>query len=60
MIGRIRGIVIEKQAPEVLVDVSGVGYEIQMPLTSFYELPDLGQEAVIYTHFVVREDAQLL
>ncbi|GIU35368.1 Holliday junction branch migration protein RuvA [Shewanella schlegeliana] len=60
MIGRIRGLLIEKQAPEVLVDVSGVGYEIQMPLTSFYELPELGQEAVIYTHFVVREDAQLL
>ncbi|GIU18619.1 Holliday junction branch migration protein RuvA [Shewanella sp. MBTL60-007] len=60
MIGRIRGLLIEKQAPEVLVDVSGVGYEIQMPLTSFYELPELGQEAIIYTHFVVREDAQLL
>lgn len=60
MIGRIRGVLIEKQAPEVLVDVSGVGYEIQMPLTSFYELPELGQEAIIYTHFVVREDAQLL
>ncbi|MGS0681920.1 Holliday junction branch migration protein RuvA [Shewanella sp. 125m-7] len=60
MIGRIRGLLIEKQAPEVLVDVSGVGYEIQMPLTSFFELPELGQEAVIYTHFIVREDAQLL
>ena len=60
MIGRIRGVLVEKQAPEVLVDVAGVGYEIQMPLTSFYELPDLGQEAVIFTHFVVREDAQLL
>ncbi len=60
MIGRLRGLLVEKQAPEVLIEVSGVGYELQMPLTSFYELPDLNQEAVIYTHFVVREDAQLL
>lgn len=60
MIGRIRGLLVEKQAPEVLIDVSGVGYEIQMPLTSFYELPEVGLEAVVFTHFVVREDAQLL
>ncbi|WOT06662.1 Holliday junction branch migration protein RuvA [Shewanella youngdeokensis] len=60
MIGRIRGLLVEKQAPEVLIDVSGVGYEIQMPLTSFYELPEIGGEAVVFTHFVVREDAQLL
>ncbi|WP_199608912.1 Holliday junction branch migration protein RuvA [Flocculibacter collagenilyticus] len=60
MIGRIRGIVIEKQAPEVLIEAAGVGYEIQMPMTNFYQLPDVDQEAVIYTHFVVREDAQLL
>lgn len=60
MIGRIRGILIEKQPPEVLIEVGGVGYEIQMPMTSFYQLPELGKEAVIYTHFVVREDAQLL
>lgn len=60
MIGRLRGVLIEKQAPEVLIDVNGVGYELQMPLTSFYELPELNQECVVYTHFVVREDAQLL
>lgn len=60
MIGRLRGLLVEKQAPEVLIEVSGVGYEVQMPLTCFYELPELNQEAVIYTHFVVREDAQLL
>ncbi|GIU31502.1 Holliday junction branch migration protein RuvA [Shewanella colwelliana] len=60
MIGRLRGLLVEKQAPELLIEVNGVGYELQMPLTSFYELPDLNQEAVIYTHFVVREDAQLL
>lgn len=60
MIGRLRGILLEKQPPEVLLDVSGVGYEIQLPMSSFYPLPELGQEAVIYIHFVVREDAQLL
>ncbi|MCG9736754.1 Holliday junction branch migration protein RuvA [Shewanella insulae] len=60
MIGRLRGLLVEKQAPEVLIETAGVGYEVQMPLTSFYELPELNQEAVIYTHFVVREDAQLL
>ena len=60
MIGRIRGKLVEKLPPEVLIDVSGVGYEIQMPMTSLHQLPELGQEVVIYTHFVVREDAQLL
>ncbi|MBT1445964.1 Holliday junction branch migration protein RuvA [Shewanella sp. JM162201] len=60
MIGRLKGILIEKHAPEVLLDVHGVGYELQMPLTSFYELPLAGNEVVLYTHFVVREDAQLL
>ena len=60
MIGRLRGILLEKQPPEVLLDVSGVGYEIQLPMSSFYSLPDVEQEAIIYTHFVVREDAQLL
>lgn len=60
MIGRLRGIIAEKQAPDLLIEVAGVGYEVQLPLTSFYTLPAVGQEAVIYTHFVVREDAQLL
>ncbi|WP_421182707.1 Holliday junction branch migration protein RuvA [Aeromonas enteropelogenes] len=60
MIGRLRGIVIEKQPPEVLLEVGGVGYEVQMPMSCFYDLPDIGQEATIQTHFVVREDAQLL
>lgn len=60
MIGRLRGIIIEKQPPEVLLEVGGIGYEIQMPMSCFYELPEVGQEAVISTHFVVREDAQLL
>lgn len=60
MIGRLRGIIIDKQPPEVLIEVNGVGYEVAMPMTCFYELPDNGQEAIILTHFVVREDAQLL
>ncbi|GLQ71666.1 Holliday junction branch migration protein RuvA [Vibrio penaeicida] len=60
MIGRLRGNLIEKQPPELLIEVSGVGYEIQMPMSCFYELPNVGEEAIIYTHFVVREDAQLL
>ena len=60
MIGRLRGTLIEKQPPELLIEVSGVGYEVQMPMSCFYELPNVGEEAIIYTHFVVREDAQLL
>lgn len=60
MIGRLRGILIEKQPPEILLEVSGVGYEVNMPMTCFYKLPKEGEEAVVYTHFVVREDAQLL
>ncbi|GLS84513.1 Holliday junction branch migration protein RuvA [Paraferrimonas haliotis] len=60
MIGRLQGLLVDKQAPEVLIDINGVGYEVQLPMTSFYELPDVGNKATIYTHFVVREDAQLL
>lgn len=60
MIGRLRGIILEKQPPEVLLEANGVGYEVQMPMTCFYELPDMGKEATVFTHFVVREDAQLL
>jgi Holliday junction DNA helicase RuvA len=60
MIGRIQGVLIDKTPPDVLVDVNGVAYEIQLPMTSFYQLPNIGELATIYTHFVVREDAQLL
>ncbi|EHD2242597.1 Holliday junction branch migration protein RuvA [Vibrio vulnificus] len=60
MIGRLRGILLEKQPPELLIEVNGIGYEVQMPMSCFYELPNIGEEAIIYTHFVVREDAQLL
>jgi holliday junction DNA helicase RuvA len=60
MIGRIRGTLLHKQAPEILVDVGGVGYELQVPLTTLFQLPDVGSEVTLITHFVVREDAQLL
>lgn len=60
MIGLIRGIILEKQPPLLLVDVNGVGYEINAPMSTFYQLPDVGNETSLHTHFVVREDAQLL
>ncbi|MBP2167051.1 Holliday junction branch migration protein RuvA [Erwiniaceae bacterium BAC15a-03b] len=60
MIGRLRGIILEKQPPQVLIEANGVGYEVHMPMTCFYELPELNHEAIIFTQFVVREDAQLL
>ena len=60
MIGRLRGLLIEKIAPEILIECHGIGYEVTMPMTSIYALPELEEEAIIYTHFVVREDAQLL
>lgn len=60
MIGRISGILLQKQAPELLVDVGGIGYEVQASLATIYELPALGEAVMLHTHFVVREDAQLL
>ncbi|WP_462151616.1 Holliday junction branch migration protein RuvA [Pseudoalteromonas xiamenensis] len=60
MIGRLSGTLLEKQPPEILIDVNGVGYEVSLPMTCFYELPKLGEVVAVYTHFVVREDAQLL
>jgi len=60
VIGRLRGTLVEKNSPEILIECAGVGYEVTMPMTSIYALPDLEQQAIIYTHFVVREDAQLL
>ena len=60
MIGRLSGMLAEKNPPEILIDCGGVGYEVTMPMTSVYALPEVDQQAVIYTHFVVREDAQLL
>ncbi|MCL6416320.1 Holliday junction branch migration protein RuvA [Aestuariirhabdus sp. Z084] len=60
MIGRLRGLLLEKQPPNLLIEVGGVGYEVDAPMSVFYRLPELGQEVTLYTHFVVREDAQLL
>ncbi len=60
MIGRIRGTLVDKQPPEILVDVGGVGYELQVPMTTLFQLPALGAEVSLATHLVVREDAQLL
>lgn len=60
MIGRIRGHLVYKQPPDILVEVGGVGYEIQVPMTTLFQLPELGSEVSLVTHFVVREDAQLL
>ncbi len=60
MIGRIHGIIIEKQPPQLLIDVQGVGYEIASPMSTFYQLPNLGEATTLHTHMVVREDAQLL
>ena len=60
MIGRIRGQLIEKTTSQVVVDVAGLGYEIDIPLSTFYDLGETGNEVVLYTHFVVRDDAQLL
>ncbi|MCK5894786.1 MAG: Holliday junction branch migration protein RuvA [Endozoicomonadaceae bacterium] len=60
MIGRLRGVVVEKRPPQLLLEVNGVGYEVEAPMTTFYRLPEEGEEVTLYTHFVVREDAQLL
>jgi Holliday junction DNA helicase RuvA len=60
MIGRLRGIIIEKQPPELVLDVHGVGYELSAPMSTFFNLPALNEEVMLFTHMVVREDAQLL
>ena len=60
MIGRLTGVIAEKSPPQVLVDVNGVGYELDVPMSTFYNLPELGARATLLTHFVVREDAQQL
>jgi Holliday junction DNA helicase RuvA len=60
MIGRIRGTLVDKHPPDILVDVGGVGYEIQVPMTTLFRLPEMGAEVALVTHFVVREDAQQL
>jgi len=60
MIGRLNGILIEKSPPQVIVDCGGVGYEVEVPMSTFYNLPEIGAKIQLLTHFVVREDAQLL
>ncbi len=60
MIGRLVGQLAEKTPPQILVDVNGVGYEVDVPMSTFYNLPALGERVTLLTHFVVREDAQLL
>lgn len=60
MIGRLRGTLAEKQPPHLLLDVNGVGYELEVPMTTLYRLPALGEPVTLHTHLVVREDAQLL
>ncbi len=60
MIGRLAGTLIDKAPPTLLVDVGGVGYEVDVPMSTFYQLPALGERVALLTHFVVREDAQVL
>ena len=60
MISRLHGILIEKQPPTVVIDVQGVGYDVDVPMSTFYGLPATGQPVTLFTHLVVREDAHLL
>ncbi|MFQ5544913.1 MAG: Holliday junction branch migration protein RuvA [Acidiferrobacterales bacterium] len=60
MIGRLRGKLLRKEPPSLLLDVTGVGYELEAPMTTFYDLPAVGEGTTLYTHMVVRDDAQLL
>lgn len=60
MIGRISGMLLDKTPPLALIDCNGVGYECEVPMSTFYLLPQLGEKVTLFTHFVVREDAQLL
>jgi Holliday junction DNA helicase RuvA len=60
VIGRLTGVLLEKNPPQVLVDVSGVGYEVEVPMSTFYNLPQTGERVTLHTQFIVREDAQLL
>jgi Holliday junction DNA helicase RuvA len=60
MIARLNGLLIEKAPPLIVVDCAGVGYEVEVPMSTFYNLPDVGTQVTLLTHMVVREDAQLL
>ncbi len=60
MIGRLTGTLADKSPPQLLIDVNGVGYEVDVPMSSYYNLPALGERVTLLTHFIVREDAQIL
>ena len=60
MIGSLRGRLKQKSPPMLMIDVQGVGYEVEAPMSTFYQLPEIGQEIHLYTHLVVRDDAHLL
>lgn len=60
LIGQICGILVDKTPPDILVQVNGITYELQVPMNTLYQLPEVGREVTLHTHFVVREDAQLL
>lgn len=60
MIGSLRGLLIFKHAPQVVIDCGGVGYELELPMSTFLDLPETGAELFLYTHLLVREDAQIL
>ena len=60
MIGTLRGLLTAKQAPQIILECGGVGYQVETPMSTFLELPAIGQELFLYTHLQVREDAQIL
>lgn len=60
MIGRLRGVLIEKTPPTICIDVQGVGYELDVPMSTFYHLPELNQEVMLFTHLSIRDDAHVL
>jgi holliday junction DNA helicase RuvA len=60
MIGKLTGTLLEKNPPQILIDCHGVGYEVDVPMSTFYNLPGVGERVSLLTHFVVREDAQIL
>ena len=60
MIGRLKGVLVHKQPPWLVVDVNGVGYELEAPMSTFYDLPDVGREVVLFTHYAVKEDGVAL